>query len=78
MTTTTYYVGAEISKDAVYEGIYSYTASSDISEGDMHALLRKITSEVNKKNSRKILPGNRRHLISYATSLQSMSSIWSG
>lgn len=49
MTTTTYYTGADISKDTVYEGINSYTASSDISEEDMHTLLRKITSEVNEQ-----------------------------
>lgn len=51
MTTTTYYTGANIGKDTIYEGIYSYTASLDISSEDMETTLRKISDEVNEKLS---------------------------
>lgn len=54
MTTTTYYVGPEISKDDVYERIYSYTASSDIPSEDMETILRKISDEVNEKLSEEL------------------------
>ena len=55
MTTTTYYVGPEISKDDVYERIYSYTSSSDdIPSEDMYSLLRKISDEVNEKLSEEL------------------------
>ena len=49
MTTTTYYTGTDISKNTVYEGIYAYTASSDIPSEDMETILRKISDEVNEK-----------------------------
>ena len=54
MATTTYYVGSEISKDDVYERIYSYTASSDIPSEDMETILRKISDEVNEKLSEEL------------------------
>lgn len=49
MKTTTYYTGADISKDAIFEGINSYTACPEISLDDMEMLLNKISDEVNEK-----------------------------
>lgn len=49
MKTTTYYTGADINKDAIFEGINSYTSSSYISYDDMVMLLDKISNDVNEK-----------------------------
>lgn len=49
MKTTTYYTGADINKDTIFEAINSYTASPDISLDDLGILLDKISDEVNKK-----------------------------
>lgn len=49
MKTTTYYTGADIDKDAIFEGINSYTSSPDISLDVMWMLLDKISDEVNEK-----------------------------
>lgn len=49
MKTTTYYTGADINKDTIFEAINSYTASPDISLDDLGMLLDKISYEVNEK-----------------------------